>query len=399
MGAGNQKDHHHQDTGEKYVVYLLQRLAVENGVAITNDVDEKHDAWYSYAEDRGVVKSFSESMYRKNPDKHCEPYFKELMKKYPNNKFDFVDVVMEERAKGNKADFMIELDNGNRIPVSLKNQSKHNGAQLFASTWIAPLNGILFDRVGQGTFHNPFDTNKTFLGRDSAVRNDIIKKMGYPEIVSIYEWMDESYKYLKEYYVGKKVGEEFVYNEESRFHYNIADQLDKDRKYYGKKAARLFEKALGMLPQDIIKSRMIKISGLDGQEELLILGKKGYFCSLFNEKYQKARKRVNSEKCELIYEIRGENQGIDFTYVDDEGAIFKPFYVPFTLNLNGAWWVKKVKCPITKKKVSEPKYEGTRTYVGGVDDGAEIQWQERKKNKSRQFAPSTNTFFNYSTVC
>ena len=389
MGAGNQTDHHHQDTGEKYVVYLFQRLAVENGVAITNDVDEKHDAWYYYAEERGVVKSFSESMYKENPDKQCEPVFKELLKKYPNNKFDFVDVEVEERAKGNKADFMIELDNGNRIPVSLKNQSKHNGAQLFASTWIAPLNGILFDRAGQGIFHNPFDTNKTFLGRDSAVRNDIIKKMGYPEIVSIYEWMDESYKYLKEYYVGKKVGKEFVYNEKSRFHYNIADQLDKDRKYYGKKAARLFEKALGMLPQDIIKSRMIKISGLDGQEELLILGKKGYFCSLFNEKYQKARKRVNSEKCELIYEIRGENQGIDFTYVDDEGAIFKPFYVPFTLNLNGAWWVDK--------KI--PKYEGTRTYVGGVDDGAELQWQERKEKKSTQFATSTNTFFNYSSVC
>lgn len=389
MGAGNQTDHHHQDTGEKYVVYLFQRLAVENGVAITNDVDEKHDAWYSYAEDRGVVKSFSESMYRKNPDKQCEPVFKELLKKYPNNKFDFVDVEVEERAKGNKADFMIELDNGNRIPVSLKNQSKHNGAQLFASTWIAPLNGILFDRAGQGIFHNPFDTNKTFLGRNSAVRNDIIKKMGYPEIVSIYEWMDESYKYLKEYYVGKKVGKEFVYNEESRFHYNIADQLDKDRKSYGKEAARLFEKALRMLPQDKVKSRMLKISGLDCQEELLILSPKGYFCSLFNEKYQKALKRVNSEKCKLIYEIRGENQGIDFTYVDDEGAIFKPFYVPFTLNLNGAWWVDK--------KI--PKYEGTRTYVGGVDDGAELQWQERKEKKSTQFATSTNTFFNYSSVC
>lgn len=389
MGAGNQTDHHHQDTGEKYVVYLLQRLAVENGVAITNDVDEKYDVWYSYAEDRGVVKSFSESMYRKNPDKQCEPVFKELLKKYPNNKFDFVDVEVEERAKGNKADLMMELDNGKRIPVSLKNQKRHDGAQLFASTWIAPLNGILFDRAGQGIFHNPFDTNKTFLGRNSAVRNDIIKKMGYPEIVSIYEWMDESYKYLKEYYVGKKVDKEFVYNEESRFHYNIADQLDKDRKSYGKKAARLFEKALRMLPQDKVKSRMLKISGLDCQEELLILSPKGYFCSLFNEKYQKALKRVNSEKCELIYEIRGENQGIDFTYVDDEGAIFKPFYVPFTLNLNGAWWVDK--------KI--PKYEGTRTYVGGVDDGAELQWQERKEKKSTQFATSTNTFFNYSSVC
>ena len=45
MGAGNQTDHHHQDTGEKYVVWKLQSLAVEHGVAITNNVAEKYDDW------------------------------------------------------------------------------------------------------------------------------------------------------------------------------------------------------------------------------------------------------------------------------------------------------------------------------------------------------------------
>ena len=391
MGAGNQTDHHHQDTGEKYVVWKLQSLAVEHGVAITNNVAEKYDDWYSYAKScgSGVEESFTDTIYKKNPDKQCEPFFKELMENYPNNKFNFVDVEVEERAKGMKADLMIEFDNGNRKPVSLKNQSTHTGAQLFASTWIALLNGVLFERAGQGIFYNPFDKNITFLGRNSAIRNDIIEKLGYPEIVSIYEWMDKVNKDMKEYYVGKKVGKDFVYREESRFHYNVADQLDKDRKSYGKKAVLLAEKALRMLPQDKVKSRMLKIAGLDCQEELLILSPKGYFCSFFNKKYQKALKRVNSEKCELKYEIREGNQGIHFTFVDDEGAIFKPFYVPFNFNINGTWWVDK--------KI--PKYEGTRTYVGGIDNGAELQWQERKPKKSKQFATSTNTFFNYSSVC
>ena len=121
MGAGNQTDHHHQDTGEKYVVWKLQSLAVEHGVAITNNVAEKYDDWYSYAKScgSGVEESFTETMYKKNPDKQCEPFFKELMENYPNNKFNFVDVEVEERAKGMKADLMIEFDNGNRKPVSL----------------------------------------------------------------------------------------------------------------------------------------------------------------------------------------------------------------------------------------------------------------------------------------
>ena len=72
MGAGNQTDHHHQDTGEIYVIWKLQSLAVEHGVAITNDVDKKYNEYYSYAQDRGVEESFNDTIYKENPDKHLK---------------------------------------------------------------------------------------------------------------------------------------------------------------------------------------------------------------------------------------------------------------------------------------------------------------------------------------
>ena len=41
MGAGTQRDHQHQDAGEKYVVYQMQKLAVSNGTALTDSYEEE----------------------------------------------------------------------------------------------------------------------------------------------------------------------------------------------------------------------------------------------------------------------------------------------------------------------------------------------------------------------
>ena len=45
MGAGCTKDHFIQDAAEAYVVYLLQAHAVENEVAITDDVSDKYNTF------------------------------------------------------------------------------------------------------------------------------------------------------------------------------------------------------------------------------------------------------------------------------------------------------------------------------------------------------------------
>ena len=378
MGAGNQTDHHHQDTGEIYVIWKLQSLAVEHGVAITNDVDKKYNEYYSYAQDRGVEESFNDTMYKKTPDKHLKSFFKQLLKKYPNRKFDFIGTMVEGRAEGKKGDFIIVFDDGTVISVSLKNQSDHTGAQLCSGTWVSFLNNILFHRSSMGKFKNPFDDNITFLGCNAPIRNDLIEKLGYNDIVPIYEWMDNVNNEMKI----------FVQSEEARFHYNVADQLEKDRKNYGKQVAILSEKALRLMSQDKVKSRMMKIAGLDCVEELLILSPTGYFCSLFNEKYQKALDRVNSKECELRYGVRDGLQGIDFSFNDNEGEIFS-FYIPFTFNLNGSWYKMQLK----------EKFDGREYVVGSTKENVYLTWAERKPKKSKQFATSVNCFVNYMSFC
>ena len=378
MGAGNQTDHHHQDTGEIYVIWKLQSLAVEHGVAITNDVDKKYNEYYSYAQDRGVEESFNDTIYKENPDKHLKSFFKQLLKKYPNRKFNFTGTMVEGRAKGKKGDFKIVFDDGTVISVSLKNQNNHTGAQLCSGTWVSFLNNILFDRSSMSKFKNPFDDNITFKGSNAPIRNDLIEKLGYNGLVPIYEWMDNVNNEMKI----------FVQSEEAKFHYNVSDQLEKYRKNYGKQAAAKSEEALRLMPQDKVKSRMMKVTGFDSAEELLILSPDGYFCSLFNEKYQKALTRANSKECELKYGLKDGTQSIFFSFNDNEGEICS-FSIPFTFNLNGSWY----------KMQEKEKFDGREYVVGSSKENIYLTWAERKPKKSKQFATSVNCFVNYMSFC
>ena len=77
---------------------------------------------------------------------------------------------------------------------------------------------------------------------------------------------------------------------------DIKDEWEKDCEYYGHEAIRRLIGVLKKLPQSIIKERILKQTGLDGAEELLLLSPKKYRCSLFDEDYSDAIKRANSEE-------------------------------------------------------------------------------------------------------
>ena len=69
MGAGNTKTHYKQDAAEAWTVYRLQKLSVDNGTAITDNVEEKLSDFINHCEDKGIVKDFDKSAY-----KHCIDY-------------------------------------------------------------------------------------------------------------------------------------------------------------------------------------------------------------------------------------------------------------------------------------------------------------------------------------
>ena len=115
--------------------------------------------------------------------------------------------------------------------------------------------------------------------------------------------------------INAKMKQFYVYGEEARFYYNIEQQLNDDRKNYGKEISSLMVEALDIIGKDKVTARVKKMTGLDAAEELLILSPKGYLLSLTNPNYMNMLKRVNSEDAKLSYNVNG--QSIKFTFSDN----------------------------------------------------------------------------------
>ena len=374
MGAGCTKDHFIQDAAEAYIVYLLQAHAVENKVAITDDVAEKHNTFIQYCEDRDILDEFSKSIYKENIDVVIDKFILDLLAKYPNRKFDFVDVEREFRDKKLKGDFIIQFEDGSSISFSLKNYKKgFNRIQLCSGTWHSFLNNFLFESAGVGTFFNPF-TQEVFQGCNREYRDNLIEKLGYDALKEVYTFFDSINDTIKKFY---------TYGEQARYWKNVSAQWKGDCAAYGLKAAEKIISALDSIPKDMVKNRIIKMAGLNYDEEILLVGNGKYLCSLFNQKYAQILKRVNSTESVVEYITNGK--GLLFTLCDSVGVIVN-IEVPFTLQKNGAWHLPKI------------KYVGTQYHN---KEGVALIHGERRPKKSKEISTSINTFLNLkkSGVC
>jgi hypothetical protein len=374
MGAGCTKDHFIQDAAEAYIVYLLQSYAVDNKVAITDDVAAKYNAFIEYCEDRDVLDEFNQSIYKKNIDVVIDKFILDLLAKYPNRKFDFVDVEREFRDKKLKGDFIIRFEDGSSISFSLKNYKKgFNRIQLCSGTWHSFLNNFLFESAGVGTFFDPF-TQEVFQGCNREYRDSLIEKLGYDALKEVYTFFDTINDTIKKFY---------TYSEQARYWKNVSAQWKGDCAAYGLKAAEKIISALDSIPKDIVKNRIIKMAGLNYDEEILLIGNGKYLCSLFNQKYAQILKRVNSVESVVEYTTNGK--GLLFTLCDSVGVIVN-IEVPFTLQKNGAWHLPKT------------KYVGTQYHN---KEGVALIHGERRPKKSKEISTSINTFLNLkkSGVC
>lgn len=367
MGAGCTNDHFIQDAAEAYIVYLLQAYAVENEVAIMNDVKEKYHTFIHYCKDRNVLDEFNGSIYKENIDAIIGKFFSDLFAKYPNRKFDFVDVEREFRDKKLKGDFIIRFEDGSSISFSLKNYKKgFNRIQLCSGTWHSFLNNFLFESAGVGTFFNPF-TREVFQGCDREYRDGLIGKLGYDTLKKVYAFFDKVNDTIKEFY---------TYGEQARHWKNISTQWKTDCATYGLKAAQTIITALDSIPRDVVKGRIIKMAGLNYDEEILLIGKGTYLCSLFNQKYAQILERVNS--AESVIEYTTNKKGVLFILSDSSGIIIS-IEVPFTLQKNGAWYLPKI------------KYSGTQYHQ---KEGIDLVYGERRPKKSKEISTSINTYLN-----
>jgi len=367
MGAGCTKDHFIQDAAEAYVVYLLQAHAVKNNVAITDDVVEKHNTFIQYCEDRNVLDEFNSSIYKENIDAVDDKFFSDFLANYPNRKFDFVDVEREFRDKKLKGDFIVRFDDNSFISFSLKNYKKgFNRIQLCSGTLVSFLNNFIFESAGVGTFINPY-TGSIFQGCDTDYRNPLLDKMGYSSLKEAYEYCEKVNKTVRNFY---------AYGDEARYWKNVKDKWKFDCVSYGTKAASVIVNALDNLPKTIVKERILKMAGLNYEEELLLVGQGKYLCSLFSEKYRKMLKRANSDECVVTYFVN--KKGILFTLNDTTGTIVE-IEVPFTLQKNGAWHLPK------------SKYSGSQYHE---KEQVDLVYGERRPKKSKEINTSINTYLN-----
>jgi hypothetical protein len=367
MGAGCTKDHFIQDAAEAYIVYLLQLHAVKNEVAITDDVAEKHNYFIQYCEKRDILDNFNKSIYKENIDVVIDKFISDLLIKYPNRKFDFVDVEREFRDKKLKGDFIIRFEDDSFISFSLKNYKKgFNRIQLCSGTWHSFLNNFLFESAGVGTFFDPF-TQEVFQGCNREYRNDLIEKLGYDALKEVYRFFDIINDTIKEFY---------TYGEQALYWKNVSAQWKDDCAAYGLKAAETIIAALDSIPKDAVKNRIIKMAGLNYDEEILLVGKGKYLCSLFNQKYAQILERANSDECVVEYTTNGK--GVLFTLKDSSGIIIS-IEVPFTLQKNGAWYLPKA------------KYSGTQYHS---KEGVDLVYGERRPRKSKEISTSINTYLN-----
>ena len=367
MGAGTSTDHYMQDAAEAYIVFKLQELAVENDAALTDNVAEKFDTFMTYCSERGISQKFGDSIYKENIDVVIVSFFQDLIAKYPGKKFDVVDVEKEFRDKKLKGDFIIRFADNSHVSFSLKNYKKgFNRIQLCSGTWLSFLNNFIFESAGVGTFIDPH-TGLTFQGCDTEYRNELIEFMGYSSLLEAYNFCESVNKIVRDYYVK---------GDDARYWSKVSSKWKNDCAFYGLKAAQTIITALDNIPGEKVKKRIIKMAGLNYDEELLLVGKGKYLCSLFSEKYRAMLKRVNSDQC--VVEYKTNKKGILFTLCDDAGVIVS-IEVPFTLQKNGAWY-------LPKQKYSDSQYH--------AKEGVNLVYGERRPKKSKEINTSTNTYLN-----
>ena len=148
QGAGTSVEHYIQDAAEIYLAARLQEEAEYHGVSISQSADSLNEQWVDYCNDRDILGKFLKSKYRTNVDRVALAIVLDIIKQYPNKKFDFKCVDTEFRAIGKKGDLLITFCSGEQVSVSVKNyQNGFDSIQVCSGTFNSTLNNFLWNRT------------------------------------------------------------------------------------------------------------------------------------------------------------------------------------------------------------------------------------------------------------
>ena len=373
MGAGSTKEHYMQDTSEIYFVWKARQNVKEKNIfknVYGDSISETENQYISYANERGVLDDFRKCEYKKSIDLAINGVIEQLSKTYPNALFDFESVEAELRNKNMKGDFYLYIvidDKITRTSVSLKNYKKgYDRIQVCSGTWNSFMNNFLFTPAGVGRFVDPF-SGKLFQGSDVETRNSLITKMGLEFLIEAYDFVDG---------VQSQIKKKYTYGEKAEYWNDIQHEWVNDCQVLSLSAVNKIYDGLSQLDSSMVKSRFIKMTGLNYDEELLLIDKKGnHLFSLTEEKYKNILTRVNNP--DSVVTIGIKKKSITFTAEDEDGVVVR-VEVPLTLQKNGAWYLPKGEA-----------YNGTQYHA---KEKVELAYGQRRPKKSKEIATSINTY-------
>jgi hypothetical protein len=361
------EEHYAQDATELYAVALMQQVAENLGVATTHNSAQKLADFVAYATLHGHDLDWFDTgpypEYKAACERHLPRFVARLAETFPGETFDFVSVEAEYRNQGLKGDFLIFMQPADTVTsVSLKNYRKGIVRPQFnAQTYNSFVLGFLFDGK-LGTYVDP-TTNESFRGADFDARDAALVRNGYEPIVPAMHELDS---------LNRDIKAQFVYG--ARF--EVLDRegvavLKAERGRVGNAGADLVMGILGQIDPRRVKTRLLKMIGFDGVEEIMLMDPRRYSDTITNPRFRELRDIVQKGEVEW----RRNGQSIVFTFAAD-GKHVLPVDVPFTINTNGAW--VNLKAPAT----------------GVMKDGM-LMLPGARRRKAKELATSINTYVNF----
>jgi len=366
--------HYIQDACEKAVVALIQKELERHNRALTKSSDSKHSDFLRYIADRDLpLEIVQKDDYYLISELHLPSFVEEFLRKNSSLKFDVIDTEVLGRIENKKTDFAFTGSDGSRIDYSLKNyKGGIRRPQVCSGTFNSFICNFLFTQAGVGMYEYEHLGEKVrFKGSSTLNRDKAISNIGYGECLPLLQQLDELQQSMR-----KRV-------------------LDNpDMKIFDEDKWKLLCSEVGNMGADItleifkiiekakITNRILKSTGIIGDEELLAITKAEYMDSYTNNNFRKLREDLINPK--IVLGISRSGQSINFIY-SLNGVERLKVTVPFTINSNGAWY-----------RDGEP-YTGTRR-ISDKGNLVDLRYGELRPYKSREIATSINTYLELTTT-
>lgn len=361
---------------ELYAVAVLQREAERSGLASKTDSARKFAAYRAYLRKRGLsdrsLRSGKWGAYRQSCDRHLPGFFARLAESrlFQKKRLNFENVEVLSRIAGKKADLEISTQAGRPISVALKNYTDARRIQLHSATFNSFALGFFFDSDAVGRFVDRVSGTR-FQGAAYAARDAALTLAGYRKVVPLMHANDEIQVGLRRRFVESK---RFALSPPSLAVWREACAE------CGNSGVKVALKILKFVPPEQLKRRLLRMTGFDGTEEMLILDPVRFSDSITVPAFRRLRRALRARETEVT--PRKWGQSIRFEFRGKDVPKFA-VDVPFTINSNGAW-------------VRGTPFRGRRHF--GPPDNAELRWGERRPGKSRQLSTITLTWLDLRTT-